>query len=224
MAVGDEGVAEAGDAALPRLVRRELAWAAPEHASTPLDRAADEGPAFLVRVEDAPGPVRPRRDPLAQHRDGLRLVLGHEPLLLRRDRDRVAATGCEPPLDARNHVDVARQRLAPRLAEPEPVLVDEVELEPVPARRDRPAHCDRQRHALAGRDRVRQLGSRPVPHDRVAALVEPVRGRLHIAGAPRRGARVLDLDLREDERPGPQGRQLAKGPAGGEGAGHSWLV
>ena len=63
-------------------------------------------------------------------------------------------------------------RVVAQLGEPEAVLVDEVEGEPVTARRDGPANRNVTFGALAGRRA--HIGADPVPDDRVAAVVEPV--------------------------------------------------
>ena len=77
-------------------------------------------------------------------------------------------------------------------------LLDEVEREPVAARRLRRAHVtSRPRPRSPGRDRPLEGDARPVPDDRVAAVVEPVVGELH-AGLPARapGGRARRFEAR----------------------------
>src|SRR4051794_41645629 len=68
--------------------------------------------------------------------------------------------------------DVERRREVPELCEPEAMLVNEIERKLVEARRDRPALLQRSFEALT-RPCAHGLPD-AVPHERVAALVEPV--------------------------------------------------
>ena len=81
--------------------------------------------------------------------------------------------------DPRRHLDIELERSGADLGEPEAVLLDEVEGEPVAARRPRRRDREVELDPLLGRDVVRQRGARPVPDDRVAERVEPVVGGVH---------------------------------------------
>ena len=81
------------------------------------------------------------------------------------------------------------------LLEPESVLLDEVEGQPVGARRTRRGDRELELDLLSRCDRVRQRCPRAVPDDRVAERVEPVEGRLDAVRsvrAPGRRAGVLE--------------------------------
>ena len=112
-------------------------------------------------------------------------VLRDERLLLRGERGGRLLVGAavdddrEPPLvDPRPHVDRQLERRRADLGEPEAVLLDEVEGEPVGAGRLRDGELELELDGLAGLDRMSEGRARPVPDDRVAAVVEPVVGEL----------------------------------------------
>ena len=151
-------------------------------------------------------------------RDGVGLDEGLVLRCQRRCRRRICAAAVdadtEPSLaDTRRDLDVDREGSAADLFEPETMLLDEVEREPVGARRSWRRHRKRDLDTLTGSDGVRQRCSRPVPDDRVAEPVEPVERGLDAGGAlraPGGGACVLDRNprlrghagTRSVERPG----------------------
>src|SRR5579864_3175810 len=179
-------------------VRLEPARGPPQEAALALDRAADG--AVALRMQCA--------RPLEPVRRGLRAV-GEERARLR---------GI-----ARRHLDVALERRVAELREPEPVLLDEVDCEPVAARRDWAAHRDLLAERRTRFDRPRERGADAVPDDRVAALVQPVVGEVdpvaRAARPPRCRAGVLGLDNRRARRARLHRRQLERMPAHYEGAG-----
>src|SRR5579859_2467034 len=179
-------------------VRLEPRRGPPQEAAVALDCAADG--AVALRMQCA--------RPLEPVRRGLRAV-GEERARLR---------GI-----ARRHLDVALERRVAELREPEPVLLDEVDCEPVAARRDWAAHRDLLAERRARFDRPRERGADAVPDDRVAALVQPVVGEVdpvaRAARPPRCRAGVLGLDNRRAGRARLHRRQLERMPAHYEGAG-----
>jgi uroporphyrinogen decarboxylase len=168
------------------------------------DCDADGRPALRMGVEDEAGPSRLGCGASDEVGDGLgvrlhdRLVEGRE----RSGRDRImasvnpdseTATG-----DPGSDLDVDRERGTADLLEPEAVLFDEVEREPIAARRSWRGHRELELDEGAGRDGMRQRRARAVPDDRVPELVEPVKGSLDSlgsVGAPRCAARVLECDV-----------------------------
>ncbi len=99
--------------------------------------------------------------------------------------------------DPRCDVDIHLERDGTDLGEPEPVLLDEVESDPVRARRAGRGHGELELDVLAGSDGPRQGRARPVPDDRIAERIEPVeRGHDAVLAvrAPRGGAGVLERD------------------------------
>src|SRR4051812_39483817 len=117
-------------------------------------------------------------------------------------------------------VDVELRREVPELCEPEAMLVHEVERKLVQPRRDRPAHLQRSFDALTRRCAHRLPDA--VPHDRVAAFVEPVVRDVQIA--PGRAARVFERHLRTRDRAGLHVLELVDVPAHGERAGRNGMV
>src|SRR4051795_9108996 len=124
---------------------------------------------------------------------------------------------------ALDHVDVLGVRCVTELGKPEPMLLDEVEPEPVAARRDRRPDRELLPQLGAGLDVMIERRPKAVPHDRVLALVEPViREEEAVFGAarpPPRCAGVLDDDRSFDERARFHGATLERPPARDEGAG-----
>ena len=148
------------------------------------DRAADRGETLGVCVEDPPRPVGSgkRAGDEVGRGDG---VLRDKRLLLRGERGGRLLVGAavdddrEPArVDPRPHVDRQLEWRRADLGEPEAVLLDEVEGEPVGAGRLRDVELELELDGLAGLDRMSEGRSRPVPDDRVAAVVEPVVGEL----------------------------------------------
>ena len=137
-----------------------------------------------MRVEDPARPVGrgKRAGDEVGGRDG---ILLDQRLLLSGERGGRLLVGAavdddrEPPLvDPRPHVDGQLERRRADLGEPEAVLLDEVEGEPVGAGRLRDGELELELDGLAGLDRTSEGRARPVPDDRVAAVVEPVVGEL----------------------------------------------
>ena len=101
--------------------------------------------------------------------------------------------------DPRSNVEVDREGGTADLLEPESVLLDEVERQPIRARRTRRAHCELDLDPFPGGNGVRQWRSGPVPDDRIAKRVEPVKRRLNAVlsmRAPCCRAGVLERDAR----------------------------
>src|SRR5918912_1629973 len=101
------------------------------------------------------------------------------------------------------------------LGEPEAMLVDEVDREHVPARRNRSADARLDVAAFARRCTHRR--PQPVPVDWVAALVEPMVGEVQVA--PGRSSRVLERCVDLCQRSRLQLRYVEPKPTHGEGAG-----
>ncbi len=122
---------------------------------------------------------------------------------------------------ARHDVHNLLERRVAELGEPEAELLDDVDGEPVAARRDRRAQHEPLPQPLTRRDGTVERGAATVPDDRVAALVEPVvrdeEPVLRTARPPRRRARVLELDRRLLDRAGLDGCVLECVPAHDEG-------
>ena len=97
------------------------------------------------------------------------------------------------------------------LGEPEAKLLDEVEREPVAARRLRRTHGSVDLDLVARRDGAAEVDARPVPDDRVAAVVEPVVGELD---AVARGASARSPCRRSATRP----RRRPSAPARNSGS------
>ncbi len=131
-------------------------------------------------------------------------------------RRKEARCGCVAGCD----VDVELGCEVAELGEPEPVFVDEVERESVAPWRDRAADLH---FALDPFARFRAHGvADAVPHDRVAAIVEPVVRDVQVAPGCRPG--VLDDDLRMRERARLHGRELVREPAHRERAGRNGVL
>ena len=179
----EQRVGEAGIAAAARCPGTERLVAARE-------RAADRREALGVGVEDPPRPVG--RGHRAGDEVGRRdRALLDERLLLRGERERrllalapVDDHGQPPLVDPRPHLDRQLERRRADLGEPEAVLLDEVEGEPVGAGRLRDGELQLELGGLAGLDRMRERCAQAVPDDRVAAVVEPVVGELDARVAP----------------------------------------
>ncbi len=176
------------------------------------DCDADGRPAFGVGVEDEAGPSRLGRRARDEVGDGHGVGLDNRLIECREGRggERVltsSKTDAETTLaDPGSDLDVDREWATANLLEPEAVLFDEVEREPIRPRRSRRSHRELELDAIAGRDGMRQWRAGPVPDDRVPELVEPVEGSLDPLGpvrAPRCAARVLERDAgdRRDTRP-----------------------
>ena len=126
---------EARVAAATRRVRLQLGRAAAaEQAARLLDRAADRRVALGVQRGDTLLPVRCRLGAVGKERARGRGV-------------------------ARHHLDHLLERRVPELGEPEAVLLDQVDGEPVAARRDRPAQAHLLPQRLARRDRRARAAS-----------------------------------------------------------------
>ena len=114
-----------------------------------------------------------------------------------------------------------------RLREPEAVLLDQVDREPVRAGRPRPDEPELQLDDLARLNRLRERRPLAVPDDRVPERVEPVRAELDAlaaARAPRRRARVLEQHARHGRLTGPDRRHLVRVPADGERTGGDGML
>jgi len=139
-----------------------------------------------------------------------RLLLGRE----RRVRSLVRTTvddDGEPAFgDQRLDVDLDVECPDPHLREPEAVLLDEVEAQDVaPGRSRRHERCGKL-DRLPRRHRAREGSTKPIPHDRVPARVEPVIGELQTvlaARPPRRRAVVHEDEARGRSRPGSLRRE-----------------
>ena len=134
----------------------------------------------------------------------------------------------EPPLrEPRRHVDRALEHERPGLCEPEAVLLDQVEREPVRAGRPRADEVQLRLERLTGPDRLREGRALAVPDDRVPERVEPVRRELHALAAartPGRGARILEQHPRDGRLTGPDRRHPVPAPADGERAGGDGML
>jgi uroporphyrinogen decarboxylase len=118
------------------------------------------------------------------------------------------------------HVDTQLWRVVAELGEPVAVLVDEVEGKPVFAGRDRTAHVEVALNAFAG---LRAHGvANTVPHDRVAAVVEPVVRDVELA--PRRRAGILEHDVCAREGTRVHRAEVALEPAHGERPGRNGVL
>src|SRR5262245_2606532 len=116
--------------------------------------------------------------------------------------------------------DAQLRRVVAELREPEAMLVDEVEREAIFAWRNRPANVEVAVDALAG-PRVDAV-SDPVPHDRVAPLVEPVVGDVELP--PGRRAGVLERDTHASEGARLDRANVALQPAHGERPGRNGVL
>ena len=129
----------------------------------------------------------------------------------------------EPPLvDQRQDLRIQLERVRADLGEPEAKLLDEVEGEPVPARRLRRADEQFDLHLVARQDGAAEVDARAVPDDRVATVVEPVVGELDAELAalpPRRRAGVLQHHLGDGLGTGAELRQPVSEPTDRERAG-----
>ena len=113
------------------------------------------------------------------------------------------------------------------LREPEPVLLDEIEREPVRARRPWRGDVQLQLDLLPRGDGVRKRRAGAVPDDRVAERIEPVEGRLHAlrpVRAPGRRAGVLERDPRRRGRAGARRLERPGEPAGRERPGRDEVL
>ena len=133
------------------------------------DRRPDRRPALGVRVEQQAGPFRRRDGPGDEVGDGNGVALDGR-LLLRCERSRrrgigaaVDADGERARRDPWRHLELDLERRGADLLEPEPVLLDEVEREPVRARRPGRRHGELELDPFPRRDGVRQAacGGRP---------------------------------------------------------------
>ena len=130
--------------------------------------------------------------------------------------------GESPLVDARQHLGVQLERVGADLGEPEAELLDEVERNPVPTGRQWRAHEQLDLDLVARTDWAAEVDARPVPDDRVAAVVEPVVGELDAELAalpPRRGTGVLQHHLGDGIGAGAELRQPVSQPAHRERAG-----
>ncbi len=178
-----------------------------------------------MRIEQEARPTgrrdRPRHE--VSDRDGAGLVVG-KALLLRCERCRRRRIGAAADTngersfrDPRRHFDLDVERAGADLREPEPVLLDEVERQPVRARWARRGHGELELDPLAGSDGAGQVGSGAVPDDRVAERVEPVEGRpdaVRAVAAPGRRAGVLDGDTCDGGDAGAGAFERPREPAG----------
>ncbi len=192
-----------------------------------LDRAAHGRVALGVRVEQAPRPVsrRYRARNEVGHRER---VLLDQRLLLRGERREGALVGASADryteaalVDASANVDFELERDDTGLGPPEAELLEKVEGEAVAARWLRYADDELDLGGVAGVDGSLERGPQSVPHDRVAAVVEPVVGGEHAgvpARAPRRRPGVLEPQPCRPDRPGAELGQLVGEPADRERA------
>ena len=195
-----------------------------------LDRAADRREALGVRVEHAPRPVRrgqragnemrdrdrvlPRRAAPPGRERGRRLARRRR----RGRRRRVAAR------DARRDVDVELERRRADLGEPEADLLDEVEREPVAARRLRRPDRSAAPSSSPGRDRAleRRAAARPrrsrCRGRRASGRRAARRSRRASATSPSRRSRSRTRASRASRRAARAARsasqRTASGPAG----------
>ena len=120
-------------------------------------------------------------------------------------------------VDAWHDLDLELEGRATDLREPEPVLLDEIEREPVGARRTGCGDLELQLDPLAGADGMCERRSGAVPHDRVAEPIEPVERRLHAllaVRAPGRRAGILERDPCRHRRAGARRLERPGEPAG----------
>jgi hypothetical protein len=124
--------------------------------------------------------------------------------------------GKPPLLDARAHRHLDVEGCDTDLREPEVVLLDQIEAQDVASRRTRCEERDIEHYAPTRGDRLRERGTRPVPHDRIAAQVEPVVAELEPVGAvrpPRRAPAILELDPSDGRDPGKLIVECPRSPA-----------
>ena len=176
------------------------------------DRDPDGRPTLRVGVEDEAGPPRLGRRPRDEVRDGDDVVV-HDRLVERcerRGRDRVL-TPVESDAetthaDSWGDLDIDRERRTADLLEPEAVLFDEIEREPIGAGRPGRGYLELELDAVARRDGMGERCPRSVPDDGVSELVEPMEGNLDPLGpvrAPRCAAGILECDARDRRDPCP---------------------
>src|SRR5262245_727470 len=134
----------------------------------------------------------------------------------------------EPPcFDPRPHVDLEVERGRAELLEPEPVLLDEVEREPISTGRPGRDHARIQLELLARLHDVREWRTHAVPDDRVPERVEPVVRELDAHAAarlPRGAACVLEPDTRLRRQSRTRLAELVGEPAHRERAGRHGML
>ncbi len=198
------------------------------------ERGRDGGPAFLVCVEQQPGPLWRGDCSGDEVGDGLGVCHGDERLLLRSQGSvgrsvqvAMEMDGQRAAGDPRRDLDLQFERCRTDLREPEAMLLDEVEGEQVrprwPWRGDGELQLDR----LPGRDRVRERCAAAVPDDGVPERVEPVVGSAHPrlrCRAPARAAGVLDRDAGRGGATGTLRLDRPTEPARGERAGRNGVL
>ncbi len=132
-------------------------------------------------------------------------------------RRAVELDGQPPCCNPRCHLHREIERRGPDLREPEPVLLDEVERQPIRPGRARREHIHVELDRRAGLDSVRKSSTDPVPDDRVAARIEPVVGQPNSRcpeRAPGCRARVLDHEVRPALDAGARRLEREAAPAG----------
>ena len=176
------------------------------------DREPDGRPALRVGVEDEAGPSGLGCRARDEVRDGDDVGV-HDRLV-----ERCKRRGCDRVLtpvksdaetthvDSRSDLDIDPERGTADLLEPEAVLFDEIEREPIGAGRPGRGYLELELDAVARRDGIGEWGPRPVPDDRVSELVEPMEGDLDTfvpVRAPRCAAGILERDARDRRDPRP---------------------
>ena len=210
-----------------------LALAPAPDTTLDLHGAADRGPAFRMCVEQEARPVRRGGGSRHEMSDGCR-VRGDERLLLLRQRRIgywVASTvddDAQPPLlDPRSHLDRQVERRRPDLLEPEAVLLDEIEREPVPAWRTGRHHARSELDGVTRSHDVAERRADAVPHDRVSQRVEPVVRELNtLAGTrtPRRRPGILEPEPYSSHGACPHRLELVGDPANGQRSGRHEML
>ena len=152
------------------------------------DRSPDSLPSLRVRVEHDGRPVGSRAGACNEVGHGDCVVID-EIFVLRGERSSCSGVGSPVDADAEPtgadswcDVDVDRERGAADLLEPETVLLDEVEREPVGPGWSGSRHRELDLPSLAGCDRRRKRRPRAIPDDRIVEPVEPVERGLDAIG------------------------------------------